>query len=114
MENVSLEEKINQLSYQMELLLGAIDWSARPFEHEIIKANLTKREVEEFFLLLDDIRERQNEQQRYGLSSVEPLLVHFVGMLHPKLDAKAILEACVHQKMALDVTVPLYRQVKLL
>lgn len=111
---MSLEEKINQLSFQMELLLGAVDWSNRPFEHEVIKANLTKQEVEAFFLLLDEIRERQNEQARYGLSSVEPLLVHFVGMLHPKLNAETILEACVRQGMATDVTEPLYRQVKLL
>lgn len=114
MENVSLEEKINQLSFQMELLLGAVDWSERPFEHEVLKANLTRQEVVAFFALLDDIRERQNEQARYGLSSVEPLLVHFVGMLHPHLEAETILAACVRQGMALDVTEPLYRQVKLL
>lgn len=109
---MSLEERINQLSFQMELLLGAVDWSERPFEREVLKANLTRQDVACFFALLDDIRERQNEQVRYGLSSVEPLLVHFVGMLHPKLDAETILAACVRQEIALDVTAPLYEQVK--
>ena len=108
MENVSLEEKINQLSYQIELLLGAVDWSARPFEHEVMKANLTKQDVAAFFALLDDIQQQQNEQLRYGLSSVEPLLVSFVGMLHPALDPKVILAACVQQGIALEVTAPLY------
>ncbi|TCI72327.1 DUF1878 family protein [Exiguobacterium sp. SH0S7] len=114
MGNVSLEEKVNQLSFQMELLLGLVDWSSRPFEYEVIKANLTKEEVADFYRLLDEIRHQQNEQRRYGLSSVEPLLVSFVGMLHPSLDPGVTLAACVKQGIALEVTEPLYAHVKLL
>ncbi len=111
---MSLEEKVKQLSYQMELLMKSVDWSDRPFEYEIIRANLTKEDVEAFHTLLEEIRQQQNEQGRYGLSSVEPLLVSFVGMLHPALDPEKILAACVKQQIKLDVTEPLYQQVKLL
>ncbi|MCT4796307.1 DUF1878 family protein [Exiguobacterium alkaliphilum] len=114
MGNVSLEEKMKQLSYQMELLMQSVDWSDRPFEYEVIRANLTRDDVEAFYALLEEIRQQQTEQGRYGLSSVEPLLVNFVGMLHPALEPETILAACVKQQIALDVTEPLYRQVKLL
>ncbi|MDA5560491.1 DUF1878 family protein [Exiguobacterium sp. MMG028] len=111
---MSLEEKVEHLSYQMKILLEIVDWTERPFEYEVIRANLTKQDVEAFYQLLEDIRVRQNEQMRYGFTSIEPLLVHFVGMLDSRLDVKTILGACVRQGIELDVTEPLYRQVRLL
>ncbi|MEJ6527525.1 DUF1878 family protein [Exiguobacterium sp. USCH10] len=111
---MSLEEKVEHLSYQMKILLEIVDWTERPFEYEVIRANLTKQDVEAFYQLLEDIRARQNEQMRYGFTSIEPLLVHFVGMLDSRLDVKTILGACVRQGIELDVTEPLYRQVRLL
>ncbi|WP_338082277.1 DUF1878 family protein [Exiguobacterium qingdaonense] len=111
---MSLEEKVEHLSYQLKILLEIVDWTDRPFEYEVIRANLTKQEVKSFFQLIEEVRTRQNEQLRYGYTSIEPLLVHFVGMLDARLDAKTILEACVRQRIELDVTEPLYRQVKLL
>lgn len=111
---MSLEEKVEHLSYQMKILLEIVDWTDRPFEYEVIRANLTKQDVEAFYQLLEDIRARQNEQMRYGFMSIEPLLVHFVGMLDSRLDVKTILGACVRQGIELDVTEPLYRQVRLL
>lgn len=98
----------------MKILLEIVDWTDRPFEYEVIRANLTKQDVEAFYQLLGDIRARQNEQMRYGFTSIEPLLVHFVGMLDSRLDVKTILGACVRQGIELDVTEPLYRQVRLL
>lgn len=111
---MSLEEKVEHLSYQMKILLEIVDWTDRPFEYEVIRANLTKQDVEAFYQLLEDIRARHNEQMRYGFTSIEPLLVHFVGMLDSRLDVKTILGACVRQGIELDVTEPLYRQVRLL
>lgn len=114
MRELSLEEKVEHLSYQMKILLEIVDWTDRPFEYEVIRANLTKQEVESFYQLLEEIRAQQNEQLRYGYTSIEPLLVHFAGMLDVRLDVKTILEACVRQGIELDVTEPLYRQVRLL
>ena len=111
---MSLEEKVEKLSYQMGILLDIVDWTNRPFEYEIIKANLSKQEVDAFYGLLQEIRVQQNEQMRYGFTSIEPLLVHFVGMLDARLNVKSTLSACVRQGIELDVTEPLYRQVMLL
>ena len=111
---MSLEEKVEHLSYQKEILLEMADWTNRPFEYEVIRADLTKKEVDAFFRLLHEIGEQQKEQKRYGLTSVEPLLVNFVGMLDARLHPKAILEACVRQEIELHITEPLYRQVRLL
>lgn len=111
---MSLEKKVEQLSFQVELLLGAVDWTNRPFERAVLQANLSRADVDAFYELLDELQRQKNEQERYGLTSIEPLLVRFVGMLHPNLDPLTILEACVKQRIAIDLTEPLYRQVTLL
>lgn len=105
---------MDHLTFQREMLLELVDWSGRPFEFELFKANLTRQEVDAFFALLAEIGEQQKEQERYGLTSIEPLLVNFVGMLDARLHPKTILEACVRQKIELHITEPLYRQVRLL
>lgn len=113
-DQMESEERTEQLAFQLELLLEAVNLDEYPFTRELLRAGLSRRELDFFYQLLEDVRQQKNEQERDGLLSIEPLLVMFVGRLHPNLSPRSILEACVEQGIESDITVPLLRYVKLL
>jgi hypothetical protein len=104
----TLEERIARLEYYQSLLIEMIDETKKPFYHLIIKANLTKKEVEEFINLCETLSEQYEKQKAEGLIVFTPLLTHFVGMLHPNLPLEQTIEALLQQNMF----VPLMKEFK--
>jgi Protein of unknown function (DUF1878) len=104
----TLEERIAKLEYYQSLLLEMIDETKKPFYQLIIKANLTKEEVDEVIQLCQHLSEEYKKQKAEGLIVFTPLLTQFAGMLHPNLPLEQTIDALLRQNMF----VPLMQEFK--
>lgn len=93
----SLQDKINMLEFHNHLLLKMIDGKKFPFYALIIQKGITKKEMDDVFTLCEEVNQRFEMQQENGLVDDKPLLLHFVGMLNPKLPVKETIIALYEQ-----------------
>ncbi|MDF0726908.1 DUF1878 family protein [Cytobacillus sp. S13-E01] len=104
----SLEARIERLEYYQALLFELLDVEKIALYKLIVKAQMTKNEVEEFLSLCDKMNEQYKKQKAEGLIVFTPLLTEFVGMLHPNLDA----EETVKSLLTHGIYVPLMNEFK--
>lgn len=104
----SIEERLEKLEYYQSLLMEMVDYDKKPFYALVIKANLTKAEVEEIFRLCELLSKKYKKQKAEGLVVFTPLLTEFAGMLTPKLDVEQTIEMMIKQNMF----IPLMNQLK--
>ncbi len=90
------EEKILRLEFYQELLLSVLH-NSYPFYALIVKHELTKKEVEEIYLLCTRLHNEYKRQKEEGFLTFLPLLTHFVGMLNYKLDPHKTIDALYEQ-----------------
>lgn len=95
----SLVERIAKLEYYQLLLLEMIDDERLPFYQLIIKARLTKQEVEDLLSFCEELNKQYEKQKAEGFVVFSPLLTQFAGMLHPKLNPEATIFALFNQGM---------------
>lgn len=104
----SLEERLEKLEYYQSLLMEMVDHHKKPFYSLVIRANLTKEEVEELLKLCESLSNKYEKQKAEGLVIFTPLLTEFAGMLNPKLNVDQTIEAMLKQNMF----IPLMSQLK--
>jgi hypothetical protein len=95
----TLEERIAKLEFHQSLLMEMIDETKKPFYYLVIKANLTKKEVDEVLSLCKQLSEVYEKQKAEGLMVFTPLLIQFAGMLHPSLPLEQTVDALLKQQM---------------
>jgi hypothetical protein len=108
----ALEERIAKLEFHQSLLMEMIDKTKKPFYYLVIKANLTKEEVEEVLSLCQQLSEEYEKQKAEGLTIFTPLLVQFAGMLHPSLPLEQTVDALLAQQMFVPLMTELKKLMK--
>ncbi|WP_035098885.1 YhaI family protein [Anoxybacteroides tepidamans] len=94
-----MEERIAKLEYHRSLLLEMVDEENKPFHYLVIASDLTKEEVEEVIALCEKLSEEYEKQKAEGLTIFTPLLLHFAGMLNPRLPLEKTVDALLKQQM---------------
>ncbi|ABO65944.1 MULTISPECIES: YhaI family protein [Geobacillus] len=106
----SLEKRVAKLEFHQSLLMEMVDEAKKPFYSLIIRADLTKEEVDAFLSFCQELAEQYEQQKAEGLTIFTPLLVQFAGMLHPNLPLEQTVDAMLAQQMF----VPLMTELKTL
>ncbi|ADI27848.1 MULTISPECIES: YhaI family protein [Geobacillus] len=106
----SLEKRVAKLEFHQSLLMEMIDETKKPFYSLIIRADLTKEEVDAFLAFCQELADQYEQQKAEGLTMFTPLLVQFAGMLHPNLPLEQTVDALLAQQMF----VPLMTELKTL
>jgi len=93
----SLHERMEKLEFHQQLLLKMADTSDYPFYKIVIEKGISRGEMEEVFSLCEEVNQRFEELKEEGFVGFSPLLIHFVGMLNPKLNPKETIAALYEQ-----------------
>ncbi|MGG0719216.1 DUF1878 family protein [Robertmurraya massiliosenegalensis] len=108
----TLLEKINRLEYHQSILLMMISKSDDQFYKLIVEKSLSRKDVEHFFAKCEELTIALEEQQAEGFVYFESLFKSFKDSLHPNLDAKEVVQACLRQKIYLPLMLELKKFVK--
>lgn len=108
----TLLEKINRLEYHQSILLMMISKSDDQFYKLIVEKSLSRKDVERFLAMCEELTIALEEQQAEGFVYFESLYRNFKDSLHPNLDAKEVIEACLRQKLYLPLMLELKKFVK--
>ncbi|WP_188455383.1 DUF1878 family protein [Virgibacillus oceani] len=73
------------LSFHLQLITRLIDIDQYPFIKLVIEKNITRKEYDELFQLLQKLDLQYKIQKEEGFLDFTSLLVHFAGMLNEKL-----------------------------
>lgn len=102
MENLLLT-RIERMEYHQKLLLNMIHHKGHEFDRLIIQKNLNETEVNEFFLLCEDLSKEAMEQKAEKFVFYTPLFNEFMKRLNPKLQSTEVIHACMEQKVYPDL-----------
>lgn len=91
--------RIEKLEYHQKLMLKMLQPEAHEFDYLVIVKNLEEREVEEFFGLCEELNKEIPKQKADKFVFHAPLFVEFIHRLHPKLDPKEVVDACLKQNI---------------
>lgn len=90
---MSVEDQMRRMTFHHHLLLTIMDKSQYPFYALVVEKELCEDEMMHVFHLCEELHEEWESQKEEGLIDTVPLLLHFAGMLTPKLDIKETIEA---------------------
>lgn len=99
MELESLIEKINRLEYHQSILLKMVSNNHDPFFRLIVEKQLTKEEVDRFYLLCEELSESLQEQQAEGFVYFQSLFEKLKEDLPQNLQVEEVIEACLRQQL---------------
>ncbi len=94
-----LKARIERMEYHQKLLLGMIQPMNKDFDLLIINKGLSKREVEDFFLLCKELTEEMEKQKAEKFVYHFPLFKQFTSRLNGKLKPIETIQACLNQKV---------------
>ncbi|WP_144493863.1 YhaI family protein [Bacillus pumilus] len=83
---MSIEERMSQLEYYMELLLTATDMSRYPYYALLIRQQVSKEEAQEIERICAELSEEMDKQKAQGYVMFDDMLALFAGQLIEKLD----------------------------
>jgi len=95
--------KIEKLEYHQGLLLKIIDNPHNEFNKLVIASSLSKKEVEEFNDLCEDMIKEWEEQKAEGFVYFHPLFQKFSNKLHARLQPEKVIPACIRQRKFLPL-----------
>ena len=97
MDMDDLLNRIKRLEYHQTLLIKMNQHSSQAFYKLIIEKSLGEEDVKEFKSLCEELNNEWEEQKAEGFLYFHPLLNKFTKKLHPALQAKETIEACITQ-----------------
>lgn len=95
----SLEKRLDTLEYYQSLLLKMIEPNEFPFYHLVMTRGLHKEEIEEIYMLCDELSILHEEQKAQGLVIFTDLLTRFAGQLNAKLELYETIRALHKQNL---------------
>ncbi|MGC4377882.1 DUF1878 family protein [Fictibacillus sp. Mic-4] len=104
----TLEDRIERLEFYSRLTLQTVDYTQFPFFTLVMSNKLTEQEVNEVLTLCDELQKKYEQQKEEGLVNFVPLLIHFAGMLTPKLKPKETIQAIKGQGLYPNLMEKLY------
>ncbi|WLR51474.1 DUF1878 family protein [Bacillus tianshenii] len=99
----SVEERLERLEFYQQLLLDVMKDKDYPFYQLVIEKGLSKEEVSDVCRLCGRLTKAYEEQKELGFVNFYPLLIHFAGMLNPKLHPDDTMNALYQQKMYISL-----------
>lgn len=93
------QQKEDRLHFHLQLLLDVREMNKYPFTKLVINKELSRGEYEETIKLLETLSMRFEQDQEEGFVSCTPLLIHFAGMLNPKLPVQETLQALKDERL---------------
>lgn len=103
MDLQAIVEKIKMLEYHQSLLLKMNKSTSEAFFKLIIEKSLSEEEVNQFYKKCDQLSKQYKEQKAEGFVYFQPLFEKFIRELHPKLDAKEVIFACLTQGLYVPI-----------
>lgn len=94
-----LEQKISSLKFHQRLLLKMVKKEGNEFFSLIIEKKLSEMEVQDFYNLCETLSNEYKEQKADKFVFFFPLFKKFKEELHPKLDPKETISACLKQHL---------------
>ncbi|MDG6905028.1 MAG: DUF1878 family protein [Nitrososphaerota archaeon] len=76
--SLKIEERIKELEFKIENLLQLVDIRRAPFSYLVVENNLTKEQVDEIYLLMDDFTTYIHAGQKARLADFERELYKIV------------------------------------
>lgn len=104
----TVEERLERLEFYNQLTIESVDLTAYPFFRLVMEKKLTEQEVNKVFLLCDELQRKYEMQSEEGFVHYTPLLLHFVGMLTPKLSPRETITALLQQEKYISLMEKLY------
>lgn len=98
-----LLERIERLEYHQSLLVRMAASSNNQFDKLIIERGLGKKEVQAFYKLCEVMSKELEDQKAEGFVNFHPLFEKFNKELHPNLQIKEVIHACVLQRIFLPL-----------
>ncbi|RDI47873.1 DUF1878 family protein [Falsibacillus pallidus] len=99
----ALIKRLEKLEFQQKLLLRMLPHSGHEFDKLIIEKDLSEQEARQFHKLCERLNKEYEEQKAEGFVFYVPLFKEFKESLHPALDPKQVIKACVKQKLYLEL-----------
>ncbi|CAM4061992.1 DUF1878 family protein [Lederbergia lenta] len=101
MEN--LLARIERLEYHQQLLLKITQETGYEFDKLIIRKKLDKYEVEAFYTLCESMSIRMEEEKAEQFVFHAPLFSEFLHQLNSKLTIEEVIDACMKQKIYVEL-----------
>ncbi|MCQ6267036.1 YhaI family protein [Fictibacillus sp. WQ 8-8] len=89
----TIEERVERLEYYNRLTVQSINLRTYPFYTLVMEKHLSEDEVGDVLSLCDELQRRFEVQTESGYVQYLPLLLHFAGMLNPKLKPRETVQA---------------------
>jgi Protein of unknown function (DUF1878) len=104
----TVEERLERLEFYNLLTIESVDLTSYPFFRLVMEKKLTEQEVNDIIQLCDELEKLFFMQVEAGFVHYTPLLIHFTGMLTPKLKPKETILALLHQEKYISLMKKLY------
>jgi hypothetical protein len=104
----TVEERLERLEFYNKLTIESVDLTLYPFFRLVMEKKLTEKEVDDIILLCDELEKTFSMQSEEGFVHYTPLLIHFAGMLSPKLKPKETITALLQQEKYISLMNKLY------
>ncbi|MBY6037977.1 YhaI family protein [Fictibacillus nanhaiensis] len=104
----TVEERLERLEFYNQLTIESVDLTSYPFFRLVMEKKLTEKEVNDILLLCDELEKTYLMQAEEGFVHYTPLLIHFAGMLTPKLNPRETIQALIHQGKHISLMEKLY------
>jgi hypothetical protein len=92
-------DRLNRLEYHQSLLMNMVSNNRNGFYKLVIEKSLDKSDVEQFYKLCEELSVELEKQKAEGFVYFNPLFEEFKLNLHPKLDCKEVINACLNQQI---------------
>lgn len=100
---MDMNERIATIKFHQRLLAKVISEEKTAFYQLVIEKDLTEEEMLEVIQLVKQLQEQLEEQKEMGYVHFSSLLIHFAGMLNPKLKPYETLKALEGQEICLSL-----------
>ena len=99
MNEQELINRILILEYHQKLFIKLLNNPKLDFYKVIIEFGISEQETQKFFSLCDELTIKMEEQKAEGFVYFHPLFEEFSHSLHPRLNSKEVIQACLKQQL---------------
>lgn len=103
MDLQAIMDRIKMLEYHQSLLLKMNKSTSEAFFKLIIEKSISEEEVNQFHKKCEQLSKQYKEQKAEGFVYFQPLFEKFIRELHPRLNGKEVILACLSQGLYIPI-----------
>ncbi|MEI5906449.1 DUF1878 family protein [Bacillus spongiae] len=92
-------KRIEMLEFHQQLMISMLNTNGREFDYLIIKKRLSKQEVDDFFMLCEEMNKKRETQKADQFVFYTPLFNEFKEKIHSNLPVEETINACLKQNI---------------